>query len=137
MLFAQFSEDHSSRRTSTGCKLSALLATDEAVISAMQSSTTPSNRSPVADPARLKPFFLPRIGGAALQGVPDARLKLLGAARSLREGVLPITFEAVSADKARGLPLAVGTCRTRRRAARESAEVAANSQAMRTLPPEL
>ena len=34
-----------------------------------------------------------------------------------------------------GLPLAVGTCRTRRRAARESAEVAANSQAMRTLPP--
>ena len=49
-----------------------------------------------------------RIAGASLQGVPDARLKLLGAARSLREGVLPITFEAVSADKAKGLPLAVG-----------------------------
>ena len=49
-----------------------------------------------------------RIAGASLQGVPEARLRLLGAARSLREGVLPITFEAVSADKAAGLPLAVG-----------------------------
>ena len=50
----------------------------------------------------------PRIAGASLQGVPEARLKLRGAARSLREGVLPITFEAVSEDKSRDLPLAVG-----------------------------
>ena len=49
-----------------------------------------------------------RIAGASVQGVPDAKLRMLGAARSLREGVLPITFEAVSADKAKGLPLAVG-----------------------------
>ena len=49
-----------------------------------------------------------RISGASIQGVPDAKLRMLGAARSLREGVLPITFEATSADKAKGLPLAVG-----------------------------
>lgn len=49
-----------------------------------------------------------RIAGASLQGIPDARLKLLGAARSLRDGVLPITFEAGAADKSAGLPLAVG-----------------------------
>jgi hypothetical protein len=49
-----------------------------------------------------------RIAGASLQGVPEASLKLLGAARSLRDGVLPITFEASSSDKVKGLPLAVG-----------------------------
>ena len=49
-----------------------------------------------------------RIAGASLQGVPEARLRLLGAARSLRDGVLPITFEAMAAAKAQGLPLAVG-----------------------------
>jgi biotin carboxyl carrier protein len=49
-----------------------------------------------------------RIAGASLEGVPDARLKLLGAARSLRDGVLPITFEATAANRSRGLPLAVG-----------------------------
>jgi hypothetical protein len=69
----------------------------------------------IVDPRQLMveatttdPTVAARIAGASLQDVPDARLKLLGAARSLREGVLPITFEAAAADKARGLPLAVG-----------------------------
>lgn len=69
----------------------------------------------IVDPRQLMveatttdPTVAARIAGASLQGVPDARLKLLGAARSLRDGVLPITFEAAAADKARGLPLAVG-----------------------------
>ena len=69
----------------------------------------------VIDPRQLMieatttdPTIAARIGGAALQDVPEARLKLLGAARSLRDGVLPITFEAASTDKAKGLPLAVG-----------------------------
>jgi hypothetical protein len=69
----------------------------------------------VVDPRQLMveatttdPTIAARIGGAGLQGIPEARLKLLGAARSLREGTLPITFEAGSTDKAKGLPLAVG-----------------------------
>ena len=69
----------------------------------------------VVDPRHLMveatttdPTVAARIAGASLQGVPDARLKLLGAARSLREGVLPITLEVASGDKAKGLPLAVG-----------------------------
>ena len=69
----------------------------------------------VVDPRQLMveatttdPTVAARIGGASLQGVPEARLTLLGAARSLRDGVLPITFGAGSADKAKGLPLAVG-----------------------------
>ena len=69
----------------------------------------------IVDPAHLMveatttdPTIASRLGVASLQGVPEARLTLLGAARSLREGVLPITFEAGSADKGKGLPLAVG-----------------------------
>jgi len=48
-----------------------------------------------------------RIGAASLQGVGGAKLTLLGAARSLRDGVLPITFEVAAAGKG-ALPLAVG-----------------------------
>ena len=69
----------------------------------------------IVDPSHLMveatttdPTIASRLGDASLQGVPEARLRLLGAARSLREGVLPITFEAGSADKGKGLPLAVG-----------------------------
>jgi cobalt-zinc-cadmium efflux system membrane fusion protein len=69
----------------------------------------------IVDPRQLMveatttdPTIASRIGAAGLQGVPEARLKLLGAARSLREGVLPITFEASAVEKAKGLPLAVG-----------------------------
>jgi hypothetical protein len=65
-------------------------------------------RQLMVEATTIDPTVAGKIGGAALQGVPDARLKLLGAARSLREGVLPITFEAGSTDKAKGLPLAVG-----------------------------
>jgi membrane fusion protein, heavy metal efflux system len=55
-----------------------------------------------------------RVSGASLQGVPDVALRLLGASRSLRDGVLPITF-AVTLSKAgtaaprpSALPLAIG-----------------------------
>ena len=65
-------------------------------------------RQLMVEATTIDPTIAARIGGAGLQGVPEARLKLLGAARSLREGVLPITFEASSGDKSKGLPLAVG-----------------------------
>ncbi len=69
----------------------------------------------VVDPARMlveattADAALPaRIAGAQLQGVPGAQLKLLGAARTLRDGVLPLTF-SVRADKTgAALPLAIG-----------------------------
>lgn len=49
-----------------------------------------------------------RIAGAALEGVPSAKLKLLGAARSLRDGVVPVSFAALAAQSGDKLPLAVG-----------------------------
>lgn len=69
----------------------------------------------VVDPARVlveattADAALPaRIGMAQLQGVGGVTLQLLGAARSLRDGVLPMTFKA-QADKAGvALPLAIG-----------------------------
>jgi biotin carboxyl carrier protein len=68
----------------------------------------------VIDPARVMieavtaDSSLPgRIAGATLQDVPAAQLRLIGAARSLRDGMLPVTF-AVRADKSAALPLAVG-----------------------------
>lgn len=69
----------------------------------------------VVDPARMQveadtvDASLPaRIGGAQLAGVPGARLELRGAARALRDGLLPITF-AVRPEKAgQALPLAIG-----------------------------
>lgn len=45
-----------------------------------------------------------RVGHASISGLPDVRLQFLGAARSLREGTLPLTFRA-SASSA--LPLAI------------------------------
>ncbi|MBL8278132.1 MAG: efflux RND transporter periplasmic adaptor subunit [Pelomonas sp.] len=46
-----------------------------------------------------------RLGRASLAGTPEVLLEFLGAARSLRDGVLPLTFRAT----ARGaLPLALG-----------------------------
>jgi cobalt-zinc-cadmium efflux system membrane fusion protein len=48
------------------------------------------------------------VAGASLQGLPDVSLRLLGASRAMRDGVLPITF-AVSASKpGTALPLAIG-----------------------------
>ncbi len=69
----------------------------------------------VVDPARMlveaataDAATAARVAGASLQGVPGVRLRLLGVSRSLRDGVLPITF-AVSAAKAGAtLPLAIG-----------------------------
>ena len=77
----------------------------------------------IVDPARLlveattADASLPaRLAGASLQGLPDVSLRLLGASRALRDGVLPITF-AVSLAKPDGgptparsqaLPLAIG-----------------------------
>jgi membrane fusion protein, heavy metal efflux system len=49
-----------------------------------------------------------RITTAHLQGLPQAQLKLLGAARSLRDGVLPLTFTARAAKPGQALPIAIG-----------------------------
>ena len=69
----------------------------------------------VVDPARMlveattaDASLAARVAGASLQGMPDVSLRLLGASRSMRDGVLPITF-AVSASKpGTALPLAIG-----------------------------
>ena len=69
----------------------------------------------VIDPARMlveastaDARLAARVAGASLQGVPEVTLRLLGASRSLRDGVLPITF-AVKPSKPGGpLPLAIG-----------------------------
>lgn len=72
----------------------------------------------VVDPARMlveattaDATLAGRVAGATLHGVPEAGLKLLGAARSLRDGVLPITFAvrtAAAGKRGAALPLAVG-----------------------------
>lgn len=49
-----------------------------------------------------------RIASATLQGTPEARLRLLGAARTLRDGVLPITFAVTTTKPGTALPLAIG-----------------------------
>ena len=49
-----------------------------------------------------------RVAGAALQGVPEAQLRLLGVSRSLRDGVLPITFAVSSVKTGTALTLAIG-----------------------------
>lgn len=69
----------------------------------------------VVDPARVlveattaDPALAARISSAHLQALPEATLELLGAARVLRDGVLPLTF-SVKADKPdAALPLAIG-----------------------------
>ncbi len=69
----------------------------------------------VIDPARVlveattaDPSLPARTGQAHLQGVPGVKLQLIGAARSLRDGVLPMTFRAVPEQSGKALPLAVG-----------------------------
>jgi hypothetical protein len=69
----------------------------------------------VVDPARVlveattaDPGLPARTGTAHLQGVPGVRLQLIGAARSLRDGVLPMTFRALPEKPGTALPLAVG-----------------------------
>ncbi|MCY1215437.1 efflux transporter, RND family, MFP subunit [compost metagenome] len=69
----------------------------------------------VIDPARVlveattaDPALPARVGDASLRGVPGVKLKLLGAARSLRDGVLPLTFRAQPDKAGTAMPLAVG-----------------------------
>lgn len=69
----------------------------------------------VIDPSRVlveattaDPALPTRVGDAFLQGIPGVRLKLLGAARSLRDGVLPLTFRAQPEKAGTPMPLAVG-----------------------------
>lgn len=67
----------------------------------------------IVDPAQLlveagtaDPAIVPHVVGAHLQGLPGVRLSLVGAGRSLREGLLPLTFRAQLEPGA--APLAVG-----------------------------
>jgi hypothetical protein len=69
----------------------------------------------VIDPARLlveattaDPALPARVGNATLQGTPGVRLQLIGAARSLRDGVLPLTFRARPDQAGAAMPLAIG-----------------------------
>jgi hypothetical protein len=69
----------------------------------------------VIDPAQVlveattaDPSLPHRAGDAHLQGVAGVKLQLIGAARSLRDGVLPMTFRAVVQTPGAALPLAVG-----------------------------
>jgi cobalt-zinc-cadmium efflux system membrane fusion protein len=65
----------------------------------------------VVDPARMlveatttDVRLAARLAGASVQGVPGVTLRLLGASRSLRDGVLPLTFSASPAKPGPGLP---------------------------------
>ena len=69
----------------------------------------------VIDPARLlveattaDATLAGRIGGASLLGIADVKLRLIGAARAMRDGVLPLTFAVTPALAGAPLPLAIG-----------------------------
>ncbi|WP_295643246.1 HlyD family efflux transporter periplasmic adaptor subunit [uncultured Methylibium sp.] len=73
----------------------------------------------VVDPARMlveattaDAAVAARVAGASLQGVPEVTLRLLGVSRSLRDGVLPLTFAVTPAEpgaaQRESLPLAIG-----------------------------
>lgn len=69
----------------------------------------------VIDPARVlveattaDPGLPARAGNAHLQGVSGVQLQLIGAARSLRDGVLPMIFKVLPDKTGAVLPLAVG-----------------------------
>lgn len=69
----------------------------------------------VIDPTRAMveattsdPALAARLGAAHLKATTGVRLELLGAARSLRDGVLPLTFKAQAAGDGGALPLAIG-----------------------------
>lgn len=68
----------------------------------------------IIDPGRMlieattaDPGLAARVASASVANAPDATLKLIGAARALRDGVLPLTF-AVGARAGAALPLAIG-----------------------------
>ena len=69
----------------------------------------------VLDPTRMQveattadASLAARVAGASLQGVPEVSLRLLGASRAMRDGVLPITFAVNASKPGSALPLAVG-----------------------------
>lgn len=69
----------------------------------------------VVDPARMlvesttaDAALAARVAGASLQGLPEVTLRLLGVSRSLRDGVLPITFAVGASKPGAALPLAIG-----------------------------
>jgi membrane fusion protein, heavy metal efflux system len=69
----------------------------------------------VVDPARMlveattaDAGVASRLAGASLQGLPDVSLRLLGASRSMRDGVLPVTFAVAPSKPGAALPLAIG-----------------------------
>lgn len=49
-----------------------------------------------------------RVAGASLLGVPNVTLRLVGASRSLRDGVLPLTFAMSAGQPGTALPVALG-----------------------------
>jgi membrane fusion protein, heavy metal efflux system len=49
-----------------------------------------------------------QIKAGSIQGLESVKLQFLGAGRSLVDGVLPLTFRAISSDKNAAIPLAVG-----------------------------
>lgn len=69
----------------------------------------------IVDPARMlveattaDATLSARVAGASLQGLPDVTLRLLGASRTLRDGVLPLTFAVSSPRAGIALPVAIG-----------------------------
>lgn len=69
----------------------------------------------VVDPTRLMieavtpdVTLAARIGSAQLSTQPGVKLQLVGAARALRDGVLPLTFRAQSEKPGQAAPLAIG-----------------------------
>lgn len=69
----------------------------------------------VVDPGRVlveattaDPALPAKLAGAHLQEVAGAKLELVGAARSLRDGALPLTFKVQSGAAGGALPLAIG-----------------------------
>lgn len=69
----------------------------------------------VVDPARMlveattaDAKVAANVHGASLQGMPEVSLRLLGVARSLRDGVLPLTFSVNPIKAGTALPLAIG-----------------------------
>jgi hypothetical protein len=69
----------------------------------------------VVDPARMlveattaDAAVAGRLAAASLHGVPEVTLRLLGASRSLRDGMLPITFAVSASKRGTPMPLAIG-----------------------------
>ncbi|MBL8343854.1 MAG: efflux RND transporter periplasmic adaptor subunit [Rubrivivax sp.] len=69
----------------------------------------------VVDPARMlveattaDADAAARVAGASLQGVTGVTLRLLGVSRSLRDGVLPLTFAVSPVKAGAALPVAIG-----------------------------